>query len=110
MDELNNLLDEMRFYLVAAGIPKNQIRIRGGNHKVGTFAKAFDWLHDLYMHFDYKNHVYVYNLRPPKIWERYTTMHITGLREQVMLKESSQTVRALWKTKRPPIFGTRNRK
>lgn len=100
----------MRKYLVAAGVPKNQIRLRDGNHKTDTYLKAFDWLHDLYMNADYCHHKFVYNLVEPKIWKNYRDLGITGLREQKMLSLSSKKVRTLWKSKRPQVFGSKKKK
>lgn len=100
----------MRSYLIAAGIPKNQIRLRDGNHKIDTYLKAFDWLHDLSMNAHYLGHVYAYNLVKPEIWKNYKTLNITGLREQKLLEVSSKKVRVLWKSKRPQVFGSKKKR
>ncbi len=105
---LKGLLNDMRELLIAAGIPKSQINVRKGKHKIDTYNKAFDWLHDLYIHLDYQHHKYVYNLVTPETWERYKVHCVTRLREQNMLQRSSKNIRALWKTKRPQIFGKDN--
>lgn len=102
---LGGLLSSMRKLLVVAGIPKSQINLREGKHKIDTYNKAFDWLHDLYVHPKYVHHVYVYNLVAPETWERYKTHGVTGLREQEMLRVSSKAIKILWKKKRPQLFG-----
>jgi hypothetical protein len=106
---LNDFLVKMRPYLIAAGIPKEQINVRKGNHKVDTYLKAFDWLHDLFMSEDYRHHIYVWDLVTPEIWASYAALQITGLREQDMLAESSKTIRKLWKTRRPQVIGRNKR-
>lgn len=105
MENLEALLSKMRPYLVGAGIKKAQVNLRKGKHKTDTVAKAFDWLHDLYMHDDYGVHMYTFDLVPQKMWARYATLGITGLAEQKLLAKSSLPVRKLWKIKRPQIFG-----
>lgn len=102
---LKGLLSDMKELLVAASIPKSQINVRKGKHKIDTYNKAFDWLHELFIHLDYRHHKYVYNLVTPETWKRYKIHNVTGLREQIMLQKSSKTIRALWKIKRPQIFG-----
>lgn len=102
---LSGLLNDMYKCLAAAGIPKSQINVRKGRHKIDTYNKAFDWLHDIFTHLDYRHHQYVYGLVTPETWERYKVHCVKGLREQEMLQRSSKNVRALWKTKRPQIFG-----
>lgn len=103
-ETLEHLLDIMRPYLKAAGIPPGQINARAGKHKTDTLGKAFDWLHDLYIHPDYAHHQYVYNLVPSETWKRYRLHGVTGLQEQALLILSSKIIRSLWKTKRPALF------
>lgn len=103
-EALEHLLDSMRPFLKAAGVPANQINVCAGKHKTDTVGKAFDWLHDLYMHPDYAHHVWVNGLVAPERWKYYRLHGITGLQEQVLLAKSSKLVRAIWKTKRPTIF------
>ena len=94
----------MRPILLVANVPKYQIRIRSGKHKIGTYVKAFDWLHDLYMSDAYHQVKYVYNLLPKEIWDRYTLFEIEGLREQVMLEKACKKLFKAWRKKRLQLF------
>jgi len=95
----------MKKILLVAGSPKHQIRMRSGRHKIPTCAKAFDWLHNLFLHPDYIELIRIYALCKPELWYAYESMGITGLREQVLLEEASKKVLKLWRTKRPQLFG-----
>ena len=94
----------MKPLLVVAGVPKYQIRIRSGKHKIETYARAFDWLHDLYMSDAYHQVKYVYNLLPEEIWQRYKLFEIEGLCEQIMLEAACKELFKAWRSKRPQLF------
>lgn len=94
----------MKPFLVVSNVPKYQIRVRSGKHKTQTYAKAFDWLHDLYMSDAYHQVKYIYNLLPKEIWERYVLFEIEGLREQVMLEAACKELFKAWRKRRPQIF------
>lgn len=104
-----NLLKKMKSLLVVAGIASTHIRMRPGRHQIKTCAKAFDWLHELYISSEYKELEYIYSLRTPEIWKRYKILEIEGLREQVLLEKASKKLLKRWRNKRPALFG-KNRK
>jgi hypothetical protein len=95
----------MREVLLVAGVPIEQIRMRNGCHKIQTCAKAFDWLHQLYISPEFKELERVYNLLPVEVWIRYNLLEVTDTREQLMLIKAKDKVIKLWRKKRPQLFG-----
>jgi len=104
LESLNILLSEMRYYLLKAGIPKYQVRVRNQKHQFAALARAFDWLHNIKLSYEYKQFVYAWNLVPEQIWDRYKLHKITGLQEQDILEKASVALQQLWRIKRPRIF------
>lgn len=90
--------------LLTAQIPKHQIRIRNGNHKTKALAKAFTWLHDLKLCFEYQYFVEIRSLLPEETWKHYELFEIEGLREQSLLEAASKKLRVQWRKKRPAMF------
>jgi hypothetical protein len=109
LEDLENLLHEMKPVLLAAGIPERQLKIRkrpeSKDYKTGTLHKAFDFLHEIKISPQYAKAQAAWKLLPPKTWHHYKILGICGLREQVILKTASQALLPLWTTKRPRIFG-----
>jgi len=99
------LLRDMKSILLAAGIPKYQIRMRSGRHKIETCAKAFDWLHDVFMSPEYVQMNYIWSLLPKEIWERYEKFGITDTREQGLLLLAKKNLVKVWRKNRPRLFG-----
>jgi len=99
------LLNEMKPILLAAGVPKYQIHMRSGRHKISTCNTAFDWLHHVKISPEYAAMVYVWGLLPEEVWERYEKFGLTDTREQLMLISASKDLLKLWKKSRPRLFG-----
>ncbi len=108
-ETLKGLLGEMRHFLIIAGVPKEQIRVRDGKLQITTLSKAFDWLHDLKMSSEFSELVKVRSLLPEATWKRYKLYEIEGLREVYLLEAASKKVAKLWKSGRPRVFN-KNRK
>ena len=70
---------------------------------------AFDWLHDLFLSFEYGNMVKAYALVTPETWLRYNLLEIEGLAEQVILENASKELLKKWRTKRPRLLGKRKK-
>lgn len=102
---IEKLLKDMQPVLLAAGVPKNQIRLRSGRHKIETCAKAFDWLHDVFMSPEYIQMNYIWSLLPAEVWQRYDRLGITETREQGLLLIAQKNLLKLWKRSRPRLFG-----
>ena len=100
----------MKPILLVAKIPKHQIRVRSGNHKIQTCANAFDWLHDLYMSDAYRQVKAIYALLPEEIWQRYKLFEIEGLREQIMLEIACKKLFKAWRTRRPQLINKDKKK
>lgn len=94
----------MRPILLVAGIPKHQLDIIPKNYKTATLAKAFDWLHDIYLSNIYNDVKIIYQSVSPFTWETYDLLGIEDLTEQRLLKQKSKPLLKLWKTKRPRLF------
>ena len=102
---LTGLLEEMKPILLAADVPKEQIRMRSGQHQIKTCAKTFDWLHNLYMSEAYRDVKIIWNLVNPETWRRYKLYEIEGLKEQELLGQASKRLRKAWRSKRPRLLG-----
>ena len=101
---INKLLDTMRPVLLIAKIPKHQIRMRSGKHRISTCNKSFDWLHELYLSHEYRSVYGIYKLLPEQTWKNYELFGIEGLREQVLLEAACRKLFKAWRRGRPPLF------
>lgn len=54
------------------------------------------WLEDIYKN-QYKKYITIRSLLPEEIWARYIAFGKTDLREQVLLKEAENELKARWK-------------
>lgn len=104
LESLNNLLIKMRPLLLAVGIPDHQLSIIPKKYKIPTLAKAFDWLHDIYISEIYNDSKIIYNSVPPETWEMYETLGIEDLTEQRLLRIRGKDLINLWKSNRPRLF------
>ena len=109
-ESINSLLIEMRTLLLVAGVPEHQIRIRTNKSRIEILSIAFNWLHDLYLSFEFAELKSVWKLLPEKTWCRYTLYGIEGLPEQKLLKIAKKKVLKRWKTKRPTVFNKDKKK
>lgn len=78
--------------------------MRSGSHRIKTCAKAFDWLHDLYLSEEYNEVKKIYELLPPEMWRRYELFEIEGLREQELLQAACRKLWSAWRKNRPSLF------
>jgi len=95
----------MKPVLLAAGVPKHQLHMRSGRHKIETCVKAFDWLHNIYLSEEYAKMVYAWGLLPPEIWDRYILLDVIETREQEILEQAKRRLLVIWKRNRPRLFG-----
>lgn len=110
METIIKLLLELKPILLLAEIPVKQLRIRKGNHRTKACGRAFDWLHDIKISAELKEYRSVRALCPETIWKRYVLFEIEGLREQVLLEQAAQKLRARWRKKRPVMFNSNLKK
>jgi hypothetical protein len=103
--DIESLLKKLKPFLLIAGVPKDQIHMRSGSHKIDTCVKAFDWLHKVCISEEYHNLKYVWNLLPAEIWSRYERLEVTDTREQGMLADAKIRLIKLWRDGRPRLFG-----
>ncbi len=105
--QLQRLLNEMQPLLKIAGVPDKQINIRTAAPKIDTLHKAFDWLHDLKLSYQWETLEKAWAMLPEEVWKRYKAFELEGLAEQKILESAQKALLALWKTNRPKIFGTK---
>ena len=106
LQDIKALLDSLHDSLIQAGVPARQVRIAGGiEYKIKQCARAFDWLHQFSMCPQLEKFRQVRALRPETVWQHYAHVGVTGLREQVMLKEAGKALVLRWNVKRPRMFG-----
>lgn len=108
--QIEKLLKEMETVLVLAGVPKHQIHMQSGGHKIDTCANAFDWLHDLKMSKEYSVLGYIWDLLPEEVWKRYEICGIEGMREQYLLADAKLALLKKWKKGRPRLFNRNSKK
>ena len=99
------LLAEMRDVLIESGIHRDQVRMRSCCFKITTCAKAFDWLHDLYMSPTFIKTKAAYELVPSYMWERYRLHEIEDLPEQRIMAREGKILLKCWRRNRPVVFG-----
>ena len=104
LESLNSLLDKMRTILKAAGVRNHQLYVIPKEYKTKTLATAFDWLHDIYLSYEYSNVRTIWRLVSEGVWENYVLHGVTDLTEQRLLLIESKTLIKLWKNKRPRLF------
>ena len=109
METLPKLLAEMKPLLVAAGVKKGQIDLSIAKPFTKSAVTAFDWLHDLYMSYEYARMAKAYVLVPPEMWKRYKLLEIEGLAEQIILENASKELLKKWRSKRPRLLGKRKK-
>jgi hypothetical protein len=90
--------------LFTIGVPEHQLSIIPKNYKTATLAKAFDWLHDIYMSNIYNDAEIIFKSVPPNTWKMYETIGIEDLTEQKLLAIKAKPLLRLWKTNRPRLF------
>jgi hypothetical protein len=106
LSDIQGLLDEVRPFLIMAGVPTRRAQIaKGLDYKIKQCARAFDWLHQFSLSPQFEKFKQVRALRPEDVWINYANLGITGLREQVMLKEAGKALMLRWNVKRPRMFG-----
>jgi len=106
METIVKLLLELKPTLLLAEIPVKQLSVRKGNHSTKACGRAFDWLHDIKMSVELKEYKSVRALLPEATWKHYTLFEIEGLREQILLEQAAQKLRACWRKKRPAMFNS----
>ncbi len=99
----------MRPLLLVAKVTANQINVRTDAPKTATLNKAFDWLHDIKLSYQWEVLKNAWALLPEETWKRYTAFGFEGLAEQIILESAQKDLLALWKTNRPHIFGTKKK-
>jgi len=106
IESINKLLDEVRPTLLLAGVPKECIKIkkRDKPYRIDACNRAFDWLHNLKMAYEFTDLIAARALLPEETWARYELFEIEGLREQGILVEAQRALLKKWTTKRPTMF------
>jgi hypothetical protein len=113
-EEVEKLLDELRFVLVESGVPEHQVQMPRTDNgdpadplriQSDTYIKAFDWLHNLSISSAYAGVLKVKALLPQHIWDMYKLQGLRGLQEQLLLDKAQIKLRKLWKQNRPTFFG-----
>lgn len=101
---INQLLDEVRGALLLAGVMEECIRIKKGKHRIDACNRAFDWLHNLKISWEFQNLIKTRTLLPEKTWKRYELFGITDLKEQILLNQAKRKLLSKWCKKRPAMF------
>jgi hypothetical protein len=104
-EKLTKLLDIVRPILLVSGVPEKRLTIDVERKKLKTLVDAFDWLHDLSMSYEFEQAVKVRALVTEEVWQRYGTLGIEGLQEQILWKRAKENLLKRWRNKRPNIFG-----
>ncbi len=73
-------------------------------YKTKTLATAFDWLHDIYLSYEYAKVRIFWESVAPEVWENYKLLGVENLTEQRLLSVASKGLIKLWKSKRPRLF------
>ena len=94
----------MRKILKAAGVPEHQLSIVPKEYKTKTLATAFDWLHNIYLSYEYSRVCLIWGSVSPEVWENYKLLGVEDLTEQRLLSVASKMLIKFWKTKRPRLF------
>ncbi len=94
----------MRLLLNAAGVKDHQLYVIPKDYKIKTLADAFDWLHNIYLSYEYSRVCLIWESIPPEVWENYKIFEVTDLTEQRLLIIASKELIKLWKNKRPRLF------
>lgn len=106
LETIANLLKELKLILALAEIPIKQLRIRRSKHRIDACCRAFDWLHDIKLGTEYQEYKKIRALLPEETWKYYDLFEIEGLREQKLLEQAAQKLRARWRKKRPAMFNS----
>ena len=104
MEIIKSLLFELKYTLVLAGVPEEQVRVRNTKHSTAACARAFDWLHDIKISNELAHWQDIRGLLPEATWEKYILFSFEGLREQELLIKASKALKARWRKKRPAMF------
>ncbi len=84
--------------------------MRTGKHRVPACNRAYDWLHDIKISHELQEYRKVRALLPESTWENYDLFGVGGLREQLLLREAVNKLRARWRKKRPAMFNSDHKK